>query len=361
MSTTVTTSRSEIRGFRVTRSRRNVAWTGAGALVVVAVFAYFPYIFYSGTTSLMVQGFYVLTMACMWNLLAGYAGLVSVGQQAFVGLGAEFVLLLNIHRVSEFTALPIAAIACGVAAVPLWWLVSRLRSGYFAIATWVLATTVMLFIEQFATLGSGTGMSLPNTPDLSTTVLEADTYWIGLGVTVVALATTYLLLRGRVGLTLTAIRDDETAARSSGVRVGAARMLVFVIAAIGCGAAGALLAITVPNVQPSAVFNVNWTAIMAFAVIIGGIGTIEGPILGTAVYMILQQTLASYNVWYLIILGLVAMIVVLVARRGLWGLADDYLHVRLFPVGYWLWTPEALAARSGRVARHRRRGSAGTE
>jgi branched-chain amino acid transport system permease protein len=162
-------------------------------------------------------------------------------------------------------------------------------------------------------------------------------------------------------LTLTAIRDDETAARSSGVRVGAARMLVFVIAAIGCGAAGALLAITVPNVQPSAVFNVNWTAIMAFAVIIGGIGTIEGPILGTAVYMILQQTLASYNVWYLIILGLVAMIVVLVARRGLWGLADDYLHVRLFPVGYWLWTPEALAARSGRVARHRRRGSAGTE
>jgi len=356
MSTTVTTSRSEIRGFRVTRSKRNVAWTGAGALVVVAVFAYFPYIFYSGTTSLMVQGFYVLTMACMWNLLAGYAGLVSVGQQAFVGLGAEFVLLLNIHRVSEFTALPIAAIGCGVAAVPLWWLVSRLRSGYFAIATWVLATTVMLVIEQFSALGSGTGMALPNTPALSTTLLEADTYWIGLGVTVVALATTYLLLRGRVGLTLTAIRDDETAARSSGVRVGAARMLVFVIAAIGCGAAGALLAITVPNVQPSAVFNVNWTAIMAFAVIIGGIGTIEGPILGTAVYMILQQTLASYNVWYLIILGLVAMLVVLVARRGLWGLADDYLHVRLFPVGYWLWTPEVLASRSGRLPRHRRRG-----
>jgi branched-chain amino acid transport system permease protein len=357
MSTTGTTSRYDL---KVTRSRRNVAWTGAGALVVVAIFAYFPYIFYSGTTSLMVQGFYVLTMACMWNLLAGYAGLVSVGQQAFVGLGAEFVLLLNIHRVSEFTALPIAAIMCGVAAVPLWWLVSRLRSGYFAIGTWVLATAVMLVIEQFSALGSGTGMSLPNTPNLSTTLLEADTYWIGLGVTVIALATTYLLLRGRMGLTLTAIRDDETAARSSGVRVGVARMLVFVIAGIGCGAAGALLAITVPNVQPSAVFSVKWTAIMAFAVVIGGIGTIEGPLLGTAVYMILQQTLASYNAWYLIILGLVAMIVVLVARRGLWGLADDYLHVRLFPVGYWLWTPEALAARSGGLLGRRRRGSAGS-
>jgi branched-chain amino acid transport system permease protein len=360
MSTTATTGRSEIEGFRVTRSKRNVAWTGAGALVVVAIFAYFPYIFYSGTTSLIVQGFYVLTMACMWNLLAGYAGLVSVGQQAFVGLGAEFMLLLNIHRISEFTALPIAAIMCGVAAVPLWWLVSRLRSGYFAIGTWVLATAVMLVIEQFSTLGSGTGMTLPNTANLSTTLLEADTYWIGLGVTVLALATTYLLLRGRMGLTLTAIRDDEMAARSSGVRVGGARMLVFVIAGIGCGAAGALLTITQPFVQPSAVFSVRWTAIMAFAVVIGGIGTIEGPLLGTAVYLILQQTLASYNAWYLIILGLVAIIVVLVARRGLWGLADDYLHVRLFPVGYWLWTPEALAGRPGGLLGRRRRGSGGS-
>jgi len=331
--------------FKITRSRRNVAWTGAGALIVVAVFAVFPYQFNSGTLNLMVQGFIVLTLASMWNLLAGYAGLVSVGQQAFVGLGAYGVLFLNIHSLPMFTALPIAAIFCGVAAVPLWWLVSRLRSGYFAIATWVLATTVMLVIEKFPSLGSGTGMSLPNTPNLGSAVLEADTYWIGLAVTVLALATVYLLLRGRLGLVLTAIRDDEVAARSSGVRVGSARMLVFVIAGIGCGAAGALLAVSQLIVQPSAVFSVQWTAEMAFAVVIGGIGTIEGPILGTAVYLVLQQTLSSYNAWYLIVLGLVAIVVVLVARRGLWGLADDYLHLRLFPVGYWLWTPEALASR----------------
>ena len=84
-------------------------------------------------------------------------------------------------------------------------------------------------------------------------------------------------------------------------------MLVFVVAGVGCGAAGALLAVSQLIVQPSAVFSVQWTAEMAFAVIIGGLGTIEGPILGTIVYMILQQTLASYNAWYLIILGLVAM------------------------------------------------------
>jgi ABC-type branched-subunit amino acid transport system permease subunit len=332
-------------GFRVTRSRRNVAWTGAGALAAVVVLAMFPYIFYAGTTNLMVQAFIVFTLACMWNLLAGYAGLVSVGQQAFVGLGAEFVLLLNIHNIDMFTALPVAVIGCGVAAIPLWWLVSRLRSGYFAIGTWVLATTVMLVIEKIPSLGSGTGKSLPNTPNLSTALLEADTYWIGLAVAVAALAAVYLLLRGRLGLTLTAIRDDEVAARSSGVRVGFSRMVVFVIAGMGCGAAGALYAVSQLIVQPSAAFDVQWTAKMAFAVVIGGIGTIEGPIIGTAVYMVLQQTLSSYNAWHLIILGAVAIVVVLVARRGLWGLVDDYLHVRLFPVGYWLRTSERAGRR----------------
>jgi len=351
MSVVTDTSARSAEKIRVTRSRRNVAWTGVGALVVVVVLALFPYIVYSGTTTIMVQGFIVLTLACMWNLLAGYAGLVSVGQQMFVGLGAYFVLILALHGTSPFAGLPVAAIGCGVAAVPLWWLVSRLRSGYFAIATWVLAATVMLVIERFSSIGGGTGLPLPGLSGYDPAVLTADTYWIGLAVTVIALTATYLLLRGRLGLVLTAIRDDEVAARSSGARVGLARMLVFVVAAVGCGAAGGLNAISLLNVQPAAVFNVQWTAKMAFAVIIGGLGTIEGPILGTAVYMVLQQTLQSYNVWYLIVLGLVAMAVALFARRGLWGLVDDHLHVRLFPVGYWLWAPGSTGRRGIGLAR----------
>jgi ABC-type branched-subunit amino acid transport system permease subunit len=331
--------------FRVTRARRNVAWTGAVALIVVVVLAMFPYIVYSGTTAVLVQAFIVLTLASMWNLLAGYAGLVSVGQQAFVGLGAYFVLILAINGLSPFAALPVAAIGSGVAALPLWWLVSRLRSGYFAIATWVLAATVMLIIEKFSSIGGGTGMPLPGVSGYSPTLLTAYTYWAGLAVTVAALATIYLLLRGRLGLVLTAVRDDEVAARSSGARVGLARMLVFVVAGAGCGAAGAVLAISQLQVQPSAVFTVQWTAEMAFATIIGGLGTIEGPIIGTAVYMVLQQTLASYNAWYLIILGLVAIFVAMFARRGLWGLVDERINVRLFPVGYWLRVGEARPRR----------------
>jgi branched-chain amino acid transport system permease protein len=187
---TGTTSSPPATGFRVTRSNRNVAWTGAGALIVVVVLALFPYIVYSGTTSLLVQAFIVLTLACMWNLLAGYAGLVSVGQQAFVGLGAYFVLILAIHGTSPFAALPVAAIACGVAALPIWWLLSRLRSGYFAIATWVLAATIMLIIEKFSSIGGGTGMPLPGLGGLGPTLLTAYTYWAGLAVTVAALAGT---------------------------------------------------------------------------------------------------------------------------------------------------------------------------
>jgi branched-chain amino acid transport system permease protein len=338
---------------RVTRSRRNVAWTGAGALIVVVVLALFPYLVYSGTTAIMVQGFIVLTLASMWNLLAGYAGLVSVGQQAFVGLGAYFVLILALHGTSPFAALPVAAIGCGVAALPLWWLVSRLRSGYFAIATWVLAATVMLVIERFSSIGGGSGMPLPGFAGISATLLTAYTYWAALAVTVVALLGIYLLLRSRLGLVLTAIRDDEVAARSSGVRVGLARLLVFVVAGAGCGAAGAVLAISQLQVQPSSDFSIQWTAEMAFAVIIGGLGTIEGPILGTILYMVLQQTLASFNAWYLIILGLVAIAVALFARRGLWGLVDSRLNLRLFPVGYWL-RPDSERPR-GRLPLPRRR------
>jgi len=338
MSLITETTARPAENFRVTRSQRNVAWTGAVALIIVVVFAMFPYIVYSGTTAILVQAFIVLTLASMWNLLAGYAGLVSVGQQGFVGLGAYFVLILALHGFSPFAALPVAAIVCGVAALPLWWLVSRLRSGYFAIATWVLAATIVLIIEKFSSIGGGSGLPLPGFAGMNPTLLTAYTYWAGLAVTVAALAGIYVLLRSRLGLVLTAIRDDEVAARSSGARVGLARMLVFVVAGVGCGAAGAVLAISQLQVSPTADFSVQWTAEMAFATIIGGLGTIEGPIIGTIVYMVLQQTLQSYNAWYLIILGLVAILVALFARRGLWGLVDERLNLRLFPVGYWLRT-----------------------
>jgi branched-chain amino acid transport system permease protein len=315
-----------------------VAWTGLGAIVAIAVLAYLPYLVYSGTTDLLVNAFILLVISSMWNLLAGYAGLVSVGQQGFIGLGAYGVLILAQHGTNPFAALPAAAAACAVIGVPVWWLVARLRSGYFAIATWVIASTFELIISRFSSLGGGTGAPVPGMSGLDPTLLVAYTYWIALAVAVLALAAAYLMLRGRLGLVLTAVRDDEVGARSVGARVQGARRLVFIVAAAGCGAAGALLAISQLNVQPTSAFSVQFSAEMIFATIIGGIGTIEGPIIGTAVFFVLQQTLSPYGAWYLIILGLVAMVIAIWARNGIWGLIAERVQVRLFPVGYWLWT-----------------------
>jgi branched-chain amino acid transport system permease protein len=308
-----------------------------GAGVVIAVLAYLPYLVYSGTTSLLVQFFYLVTMASMWNLLAGYAGLVSVGQQAFVGLGAYFLLILAQHGTDPFVGLPIAALGCGVAGLIVWWLVSRLRTGYFAIATWVIASVCLLIIVRYSSLGGDTGLLLPGLPNVSQKLLNAYTYWLGLAVTVIVLVSVYLVLRSRIGLVLTAVRDDEAGARSVGARVSLVQLLVFVIAAIGCGAAGGLEAISVPFVQPDAAFAVAWTAKMIFAVLIGGIGTIEGPILGTIVFLALQQWLANYGTWYFIVLGCLAIAVAIWAPRGLWGFISGRLNIRLFPVGYVLW------------------------
>jgi len=222
---------------RVTRSRRSSLWAGIGAIALVVILGYLPYVVLSGTTDLLVNVFILITMASMWNLLAGYAGLVSVGQQAFIGLGAYFVLIFANHGTNPFLALPAAALGGGLVGLPVWLLVSRLRSGYFAITTWVIASVCELIIVRYPSLGGGTGEPLPGFASLDPTLLTAYTYWVSLAVTVIVIAAIYMILRSPLGLVLTAVRDDETGARSIGARVSRAQRYVFVVAAAGCGAA----------------------------------------------------------------------------------------------------------------------------
>jgi branched-chain amino acid transport system permease protein len=320
-------------GVRIRRSTRTSRWALLPALLVLVVLGYLPYILGQGSTSTMVNFFILLTLGVTWNMLAGYAGLVSVGQQAYIGIGAYSVLYLAQHGFEPFVALPIAAVFCAVMAAPISLLVFRLRGGYFAIGTWAVAVVLSLLTIRSASLGGGTGTNLPGLDGFDPVVLGADTYWASLAVAVIALVGCYLLLRSRVGLALTAVRDDEVAARSVGVRVPRAKRTVYLAAAIGAGGAGGLLAISQLNVEANNVYGVQWSAYMIFVVLIGGIGTLEGPILGTIVFFTLQQTLASYGGWYLIIVGSVAVLMAVWMRQGLWGLADRF-GVRLFPVGY---------------------------
>lgn len=328
------------RPVRVTRSRRPITGATAIAMVVVLVLVYLPYLVFSSTTDTLTNVFILLTMSTMWNLLAGYAGLVSVGQQAYVGLGAFLVLILAQHGINPFAAISLATVGTAVLALPASLLLLRLRGGYFAIATWVFADTCHLVVSRFRSLGGGTGARLPGLSGLDPDLLTAYTYWAALAVALAALAATYLTLRSRLGLVLTAIRDDEVGARSVGGRVSGAKRIVYLVAAAGCGAAGAVLIVSQLGIESSSAFSVGFSAQMIFVTVIGGIGTIEGPIVGTAIYFILQQTLARYGAWYLIVVGLIAIVVAIWWPRGVWGAVSRKIRVRLFPVGYWLWGDE---------------------
>ncbi len=322
--------------FRVTRSRRPVVWSGIAGAVVLAALATLPYVVYANVTDLLVNFIILLTLATTWNLLAGYAGLVSVGQQAFIGVGAYTVLVLANLGLSPFAAIPLAAGAAAVVALPVSLLVLRLRGAYFAIATWVVAEAFGLAVLRAPSLGGGTGATLQGLAGIDPALREAFTYWAALAAGAVTLIACYLLLRSRFGLDLMAIRDDEIGARSLGVRTLQAKWIVYIVAAAGAGAAGALLIVSELNVQAASIFSVQWSAYMIFVALIGGVGTIEGPIVGTAIFFLLQQSLADRGAWYLIIVGALAVVMAMWVPRGLWGVVDDRLRLRLFPVGYWL-------------------------
>ena len=142
----------------------------------------------------------------------------------------------------------------------------------------------------------------------------------------------YLLLRSRYGLALTAIRDSEEASRSLGVDNLRAKLLVYILAAFGTSAIGALIYITKIRITPAAAFDINWTVTIIFIVVIGGIGSIEGPIVGTLIFFLLREPLAPYGTWYLILLGVTAVAVMLKAPKGLWGLFAERFDIALFPV-----------------------------
>jgi len=167
-------------------------------------------------------------------------------------------------------------------------------------------------------------------------VRTAFTYWLTLGFAVLLLLLLFLLLRNRTGVALQAIRDDEEAAASLGVRVGRLKFVLFVLAGFGCGAAGALTLANTLFIQPQSIFGVQWSAYLIFMVLVGGLGTFEEPIIGAILFFVIQYQFADLGAWYLIGLGLVAITFALFLPRGLWSLITDRLHIRLLPVGYHL-------------------------
>ena len=325
---------------RVTRATpASRAFAVAGAVLVLALVCA-PY--WAGRAELRLIGelFLYLALASLWNLLAGYAGLVSVGQQAFVGFGGYMLValtvLLGLH---PFAAVGASFVLGALVTLPVALIIFRLRGAYFAIGTWVVAEVFRLCFSQLSILGGGSGISLPvavvkSVAD-SRMLREWVGYWMALGMMLFVLLAVWLLLRSRHGLALTAIRDNETAASSLGIDIWRTKLIVYVAVGALTSMMGSLIFLQKLRITPDAAFSVNdWTAFVIFIVVIGGIGTIEGPIIGTLVFFALRELLADLGSVYLIVLGVVAIVIMLRAPRGIWGYVRQRFNLELFPLTY---------------------------
>jgi len=304
------------------------------AVLLAGGFFFIPILFSVGTTQKATSLLILVLLAIMWNALAGYGGLVSVGQQAFIGLGAYGTVWLTHHNMKPYEAMVVAALFCGGISLPLSFVVLRFRGAQFAIGMWVVAEVAAILVSLDSSLGAGTGTSLIELNFYSPDQRQRYTFWLTLGFTVFFLALLFVLLRSRLGASLQAIRDDEEAAASLGVRVVAGKRILFVIAALGCGAAGAMTLANTLFIEPTSIFGVDWTAYMIFMVLVGGLGTFEGPIIGAIALFVIQNEFGDNGVWYLVGLGAAAIAFALLLPRGIWGTLEERLGFRVMPVGY---------------------------
>jgi branched-chain amino acid transport system permease protein len=242
-------------------------------------------------------------------------------------------------NLDPYLSIPLAGAVALAVAVPAMALVFRLRTAYLAIGTWVIAEVLMLAAGKLDMFGGGSGTSLPIAIALSfgrsRTDRLAAIYWLALALAALALAVTYLLLRSRTGIGLTAMRDNEEGAAAIGVDITFSRILCFLGTAPFLGMAGAIITLQKLRIAPSASFSItDWTVFVIFNVVIGGIGSFEGPIIGTIVYFVLRQYLGQLGTWNLILLGSFSIVIILVEKRGLWGLCRRFLADDLVPIGH---------------------------
>jgi len=314
-------------------TRLSAGFTG-GLVAVIVALVFVPLAFGGGTVQDLTTLLTFVLMAVVWNALAGYGGLVSIGLQAYIGLGAYATVWLADRAVDPYAAMVIAVLFCGAVSIPLSFLVLRFRGAQFAIGTWVVAEALGIYVSFDGSLGAGTGTSLVQLDAYAPGAREHYTYWLTLGMTAFFLAVLFALLRSRLGSSLQAIRDDEQAAASVGVRVVAGKRILFVIAGLGAGAAGAMTVANILFIEPTSIFSVNYSAYMIFMVLVGGLGTFEGPIIGAIIFYVIQKEFGNDGTWYLVGLGATAIAFALLLPRGIWGTLESRTGMRFMPLGY---------------------------
>lgn len=292
----------------------------AVVVILALAAAVAPFLFGEGLIRLAGEILLVFAMAQMWNLLAGYAGLLSIGHQVFVGAGAYGMFTLSIHAgVNPYVAIALAPLVSGALAAVIAPILFRLRDAYFTIGMWVFSEIVSILVGKSSWLGQQNGLTLTALRDMDPAWISPIGFWWSAFAALGSLALLIWLMRSRLGLALMAVRDNDTAASSLGIDVWWSRFIAFVISAAGTGLCGAIYFLGPAHVLPASGFDPNWVVLVLFICVVGGLGTVEGPIVGTIVYFALRQLFADSGNWYLILMGSVAVVTMLVARNGIWG------------------------------------------
>jgi branched-chain amino acid transport system permease protein len=274
--------------------------------------------------------FVYLAMANMWNLLAGFSGLVSLGQPAFIGIAGYTLGVLSLVGISPILGILVgAAVAAGFAFL-LAFPTLRLRGLYFTIGTLMVSESLSIFFNVFKPPGSnsatwgGAGIVIKSAAQVSLNQL----YYLGLIVGVGSILVMRYTLRSKLGMGLTAIRDNEQAASSLGVNIFSTKRYALMVSAFVTGAASAVFYIFQGTIEPITGFGLNWTIIVMIGTIIGGIGFEYGPILGAFVAVILQQYLAAFTGTYLLIEGIILIVIISLAPSGVVGTTTKFLARR---------------------------------
>jgi branched-chain amino acid transport system permease protein len=267
-------------------------------------------------------------LASMWNLLAGYSGMISLGQQMFIGLGGYTLAVLSVYYgLPIFLSALLGGIISMIFAILIALPIFRMKGVYFAIGTWIIAEALGTCFSNWGYVRYGMGMFIQPAYKLSISSI----YYAALVICIGSVALVYLLLRSKLGLALMAIRDDEVASETMGVNIFRCKFACFLLSAFITGIAAGILYLNSIFIQPFEAFGIGWTVKLLFIVIIGGIGTIEGPIVGAVIFVILQQYLSEYVGYNLIILGIITIMVIFFAPKGIVGTFQNKFSLELIP------------------------------
>ena len=357
-------------------------WSGRGLLAtLLAVAIAIPWLVgdQSYITYLVFTFFVFAVFGHAWNLLAGYCGLLSFGNQVYVGIGGfTLAIIFYYGGISVWLALPISGIVTAAFAfllatpvreslvgIGVWKPVAvagvlwagyevalgyfpeadvfgevyirrviillliflgalpllRLQGAYFAVASWLIAAAVGSIFNEWKVVGAGGGMQI------KTDATQIEMYYAGLGLLIFATVVIARLLKSRYGLALTAVRDDEEAAQTSGIDIRKVKLIVFVVAGGLSGLAAGLFYIDAVIITPPAAFTIFWSAYFVFIVVAGGMGTLAGPIIGAAIFVIVDRVLSGVTEYPLLVLGIAAVVIIFAMPRGVMGIVNALRHL----------------------------------